>query len=294
MSAHPLGPSEIYPALATGVSARMINLRTGVRVRVAESGPRDGPPVLMLHGWGASLYAFRHGLELLAAQGFRVIAPDLRGFGLSDHPAHPGAYSLDAYLGDLDALLDALELERLGLVGHSMGGGLSLRFALKNPDRLYALALINPTGLVHATPLSVTRVAPVWVAEAIGEHMVPRWLIRVILERVAYGDPSRLTPRDIEEYWAPTQIPGYTRTVRRTASEFDWTPLSEGEAQSLSVPTAVVLGTSDRLVWHAGPAARRLRGAGVHEVRGGHCVHEERPDEVFRILGDLFSRRATG
>src|SRR6476660_5064056 len=106
MTVHPLSPAEMYPASATGVSATMISLRTGVRVRVLSSGPPTGPVVLMLHGWAASVYTFRHGLGLLPKRGLRTIAVDLRGFGLSDHPSGPGAYSLTSYLADLDALVD--------------------------------------------------------------------------------------------------------------------------------------------------------------------------------------------
>ena len=59
-----LSAAEIYPAGVAGVTTRMIDLSTGVRVRVVESGPSSGPPIVMLHGWGASLYMFRHALAL--------------------------------------------------------------------------------------------------------------------------------------------------------------------------------------------------------------------------------------
>jgi pimeloyl-ACP methyl ester carboxylesterase len=274
----------MYPASAPGVSSRFIQLGTGVQVRVAESGPANGAPVVLLHGWGASLYTFRHALESLPRAGFRAIAVDLRGFGLSGHPDTPRAFSLDAYLDDLDALADALALKRFALIGHSMGGGLALRYSLSRSNHVAALALINPTGLVHATALVLVRVAPRWVVESIGESLVPRWLVNVILQRVAFGDASRVTTRDVEEYWAATQIDGYMRAVRRTAAEFDWSPLTGQEARSLTVPALVVLGTRDVLVRNAAPSARGLSGASIAEVSGGHCVHEERPGEVYGLI----------
>jgi pimeloyl-ACP methyl ester carboxylesterase len=294
MTVRPLTPAEMYPASAAGVSATHVALATGVRVRVASSGPRAGPVILMLHGWAASLYTFRHAFELLPARGFRTIAVDLRGFGLSDRPSDPDAYSLAAYLADLDALVDVLELGRFSLVGHSMGGGLSLQFALRHADRLKALALINPTELVAIPALLAMRAAPRPLVESLGERLVPRWLVKLILEHVAFADASCVTPRDVEEYWAPTQLPGFIRAVRRTVAEFDWTPLSKENAAALSVPATVVLGSEDRLVRRAKPAALRLAGADVHELTGGHCVHEERPAEVYDLLGSFVERCVTG
>jgi pimeloyl-ACP methyl ester carboxylesterase len=274
----------MYPANVAAVASRFIELRTGIRVRVAESGRSDAPPVLLLHGWGASLYTFRHALDLLPQRGFRVIAADMRGFGLSDRPSSSNAYGLDAYVADLEALIDALHLERFALGGHSMGGGLSLRFALRRPERLTSLVLINPTGLIPTTPMLVVRVAPRPIAEAIGARLTPRWLVEIVLKRIAFGDASLVTPRDVDEYWAPTQIPGYIRAVRRTASEFDWSALDTEEAGSLAVPSIVILGTEDRLVRHPRAAAGRLRGASIREIVGGHCVHEEDAAEVYRAV----------
>jgi pimeloyl-ACP methyl ester carboxylesterase len=292
MSGTLLGPDEMYPASATGVSVRMIDLPTGVRVRVAERGPDRGMPVVMLHGWGASLYTFRHAFESLPARGIRVIAPDLRGFGLSTRPAQTSAYSMDSYIADLESLIEALELDRPALGGHSMGGGIALRYALRWPQRVRALALFAPTGLVPATALFPLRAMPRFAVEAIGERLVPRWMVEWILRHAAFGNVSRLTARDVDEYWAPTQIPGFIRAVRRTASEFDWDPVSDQEAGSLAVPAAVVLGTGDRLIRNAGAAARRLAGAEVRELSGGHCIHEERPGEVYEFIGGHLLRQA--
>jgi pimeloyl-ACP methyl ester carboxylesterase len=209
----------------------------------------------------------------------------MRGFGLSDRPSSSNAYRLDAYLGDLDALIDALELERFALGGHSMGGGLSLHFALRRPERLTSLTLINPTALVATRPMLAVRITPRFVAEAIGERLTPRWVVEMILKRIAFGDASRVAPRDVDEYWSPTQIPGFVRAVRRTASEFDWDPISGDDARSLATPSIVLLGTNDRLVRNPDAAADRLRGATILKISGGHCVHEERPTEVYRAVG---------
>src|SRR5678816_822169 len=132
----------MFPAFAPHIAVRTVALKSGVRLRVAESGPSDGRPVVMLHGWGASLYMYRHALDRFPRAGIRGIAVDLRGYGLSDKPAADDSYSLNAYCADLDALLDELQLPTASLVGQSMGGGLALRYALAQPARVSTLTLI--------------------------------------------------------------------------------------------------------------------------------------------------------
>lgn len=282
-----LSTAELYPAGVPGVTTYMVTLPTGVRLRVVESGPSDGPPVLMLHGWGASLYMFRHAVALLPAQGFRAIAVDLRGYGLSDHPLARGSYSLDAYVADIEALYRALGIEHASLIGQSMGGAIALHFALRNPDLVDRLVLINPVGLVSIGWVMLMRGIPRILMERLGRRVLPRWLTRFILTQIAYGDASLVTPRDVDENWVPTQRPGFVRAVRASIGEFDWRPLVAEAAASLRPPTLVVLGTRDRVVRHARAAAERLRGARILSLDGGHCVHEERPVEVYAAIAEF-------
>ncbi|HEY7395474.1 MAG TPA: alpha/beta hydrolase [Gemmatimonadaceae bacterium] len=280
----------MFPAGAPDISTRMLRLSTGVQLRVAESGPADGVPLVMLHGWGASLYMFRHGFERLPSLGVRAIAVDLRGYGLSDHPWQRGSYSLAAYSSDLMALLDALELERPALLAQSMAGGLSLHFALAHPDRVRGLALVNPSSLVTIPWTNAMRIIPRVAMNVAGERLIPRRLVALILRRMAYGDASKVSTRDIDEYWAPTQIPGFARALRGAIAEFDWRPLTTSEAASLAVPSVVILGLQDHVIRSARGAAERLNGAQVFSLPGGHCVHEEDPDTVYPLIADFLDR----
>lgn len=280
-----LAPKQLYPSGDEQVSSCFITLSTGVTVRIAESGPKDGVAALLLHGWGGSLYMFRHGLERLPAFGIRSIAVDLRGYGLSDKPVRRGAYTLDAYCADVDALLDALELPRVALIGQSMGGGIALQYAASRPHRVTRLALINPIGLVPVAYALLVRSAPRFLSSIAGRRMVPRSLIALILRRIAYGDASHVTERDVDEYWAPTQLAGYVYAAHGCLREFEWGPLRPAQTVKIASPAAVILGTADRLVRRAEAAAARLPGATVHVLDGGHCVHEEDPDVVYGIIG---------
>jgi pimeloyl-ACP methyl ester carboxylesterase len=286
-----LSLAEIYPAGVAGVTTRTIRLSSGVHVRVSESGPRHGPPVLMLHGWGASLFMFRHALALLPAHGFRAIAVDLRGYGLSDIPLAAGSYALDAYLGDLDALFESLGIERATIIGQSMGGGVALHFALRHPARVKRLVLINPVGLVSIGWVSLVRLVPQMLMEGLGRRALPRWLTRFILRHIAFGDGSLVTERDVDENWTPTQRPGFIHAIRSAIDEFDWSPIPESSASALRVPTLVIVGTKDRVIRHARESAERLNGARVLTMTGGHCVHEEHPTEVYGAITEFIGPR---
>jgi pimeloyl-ACP methyl ester carboxylesterase len=287
----PLSPDQLFPAHSTDIEQRFVELPSGIRLRIAEAGPPDGDPVVLVHGWGASLYMYRHALDALPRLGKRTVAVDLRGFGLSSRVPRRGAYSLDEYIADLLSLLDLLELSRPALVGQSMGGGLALRFALRHEARVSRLVLINPSSLVPLRFLPVVRTLPRAVVAALGARLVPRWAVAFTLRRVAYGDANVVTEQDVDEYWSPTQLPGYTAAARSALSDFDWSVVSDAEALALAVPTLVMLGKSDRLIANNEHAARRLSGAQVRSLTGGHCVHEENPREAYRVIGEFLDAR---
>jgi pimeloyl-ACP methyl ester carboxylesterase len=115
--------------------------------------------------------------------------------------------------------------------------------------------------------------------------------VEFLLRHVAYGDPTKPTDRDVDEYWAPTQLPGFVPAARLALSEFEWGPLTDSEAESLSVPSAVILGMNDRLIRDAGPAAKRLLSTEVYSVAGGHSALEENPGEVYVIATDFLTAR---
>jgi pimeloyl-ACP methyl ester carboxylesterase len=92
----------------------------GVTLEVVDEG--RGEPVLLLHGFPDSAALWRHQIPALVEAGYRVIAPDLRGFGESDRPADPAAYAMPVLIADVLGLLKALDVERAAVVGHDWGG----------------------------------------------------------------------------------------------------------------------------------------------------------------------------
>jgi len=108
---------------------------------VAEIG--SGPPVVMLHGWPDSWHLWREQMVALANCGRRVIAPDLRGFGESDHPEAIEEYSMSKLIGDVGALMDEFKIERATVVGHDWGAALAWLFATFVPERVERLAVVS-------------------------------------------------------------------------------------------------------------------------------------------------------
>ena len=113
----------------------------GVELAVLDQG--EGPAVLLLHGFPDSARLWRHQIPTLVDAGFRVVAPDLRGFGDSDKPADIEAYRVGKSVGDLTSVLDALEIERAHVVGHDWGAGVAWAMALMAPDRVDKLAVLS-------------------------------------------------------------------------------------------------------------------------------------------------------
>ena len=113
----------------------------GISMHVAEAG--EGFPVLFCHGFPELWYSWRHQLHGLAAEGFRAIAPDQRGYGDTDAPAAVGAYSIHHLVGDLTGLLDALSIEKVVVVGHDWGGIVAWQMALLAPHRVERVVGVN-------------------------------------------------------------------------------------------------------------------------------------------------------
>ncbi len=133
-----------------GVHFRMVKTN-GVTLRVAEAG--KGPLVVLVHGWPESWYSWRHQIPALAAAGYHVIAPDLRGYGGSDRPPAVEDYDIEHLSGDIVGLLDALGEKRAVLIGHDWGAIVTWNTVLLHPDRFSAMiAMSVPNGGRAAGP----------------------------------------------------------------------------------------------------------------------------------------------
>jgi pimeloyl-ACP methyl ester carboxylesterase len=278
----------MFPAGVAGLTTRTLSMRSGLQVRLLEAGPASGAPLVLVHGWGACIYTFRRAVPALARSGRRVLAFDLRGHGLSDKPVGRGKYTLDALCGDLRGLMDAAGIYRADLLGHSLGGGVVLHFALAHPERIRRLVLAAPVGLTSIRLPAIGHFLTPRFTDRFARYLTPRWLTDFLL-RSTYGKPSRVTDRDVDEYWAPSQFPDYYRAARALLEEFDWDAVAAPRLASMSCRTLVILSGADRLIRGAEGPATAIRNATVVTLEGaGHLGVEECADEFNRmVLGFL-------
>ena len=183
----------------------------------------------MLHGWGASLYMFRHALAMLPPRGFRAIAVDLRGYGLSDHPTARGrVLARRIPRRPRRAARRARDCDRVALMGQSMGGGLALHYALRRSRARYA-PRADQSGGARADRLGVTLMRR---RSATRDGRARRAARSALARRASSCGTSRtatrrcVTERDVDENWAPTQLPGFVHAVRAAIAEFDWRAVS--------------------------------------------------------------------
>ena len=137
-------------------SSRSISAN-GIEIFLLEQG--EGPLVLLCHGWPELSYSWRHQIQALAAAGFHVVAPDMRGFGRTSAPAEIDAYSIFDHVGDMVALVAALGEKQAAIVGHDWGASVAWHAALFRPDVFSAVAgmSVPPPSRGRVRPLDILR-----------------------------------------------------------------------------------------------------------------------------------------
>lgn len=187
-----------------------------VRLYVEELG--TGPPVLLLHGLGESIFTWHEILPALAAR-HRVIALDLKGFGRSDKP-DDGAYSADDQAALVARFIVERDLRDLTVIGHSFGGTVALRTALAEgiagTDRIRRIAVIGAPALPGSTPRYFDAVRAPAVPDLALAAMSPELVARLLL-REAMGGKVTPSDKDIEGYAAPYRDPAAAQAFLTTA-----------------------------------------------------------------------------
>ena len=178
--------------------ASQIVMVHGMPVHLRDEG--SGPPLVLLHGTGASLHTWDGWAERLR-DSFRVVRFDLPGFGLTG-PHVEDDYRIAAYVDFLTAVLDTLGLERVHLAGNSLGGFIAWRFALAHPERVGRLVLVDASGAPVSIPGGspiVFRLARVPLLNQIFTVVTPRSVLEMSLRDV-YADDHRVTQALVDRY----------------------------------------------------------------------------------------------
>ncbi|WP_201495350.1 alpha/beta fold hydrolase [Rubrivivax sp. A210] len=272
-----------------------IDLR-GQLVHLRDEGPREDPlPLVLLHGTADSLHTWEGWVRALKGRR-RVIRLDLPGFGLTGPYTGQyaaGDYSGDAYARFLVNLLDALNIQRAVLVGHSLGGEVAWRTALFAPQRVAALVLVDASGLAGDHEPAGLKLARLPVLGHALEWILPRGLVEASLAE-AYGDPAKVTPELVERYFQLTLRDGnrgaLIRRLRAAAPGADAERLP-----TLKQPTLILWGERDRLIPPAVGRQFQERIAGSHLVvldGLGHLPQQEDPAASVKPLQDFLAAAA--
>lgn len=271
------------------VHSRIVEV-DGLNLHYLEAG--SGAPVLLLHGWPTNAQLWRHALPQVGATR-RAIALDLPGFGASSKPLDV-SYSFRFFDRVLTGFLDALELERVGLVVHDLGGPIGLHWAVSNRSRLTELVLLNTLAFPEMS----------WAVKVfVACSLVPglRSLIssqRGIAGAMRFGvqDKSRINAEVAEIYQAPFRTREARRALIKTAHGLHpggFRTIAEGLG-AIDVPVRVIYGERDRILPDVATTMARVaevlpqtRVTGIPDC--GHFLQEDRPEEVAALLAEFLS-----
>jgi pimeloyl-ACP methyl ester carboxylesterase len=247
----------------------------GQRIHLRDTGPRDKPAVIMLHGFASSLHTWEPWAQSLSAT-HRVITLDLPGSGLST-PDPTGDYSDPRSIETLAAILDQLNLKQVSLIGHSMGGKIAWKFAAKYPELVTKLVLVSPDGFIP--PGSIIGKPPtVPLSMQMMRFVLPKSMLKSSLA-VAFGDPTAFPPSLVTRYYDMMLAPGSRAALLARlaqATPVDPVPL----LKSISTPTLLVWGENDRMIPFTNSADYLATLPNVKLANFptlGHVPHEEAP-----------------
>ncbi len=256
-------------------------------VFVQDSGPRDAPVIVLLHGFGSSLQTWDEWAPALE-KNWRVLRLDIPGFGLSG-PAVNNDYSDAADVARVIALLDQLGLQQVTMAGHSMGGRIAWNLAAAHPERVSRLVLLSPDGFPGpGAQNDNTYDVPPWLG--LMKYSLPRWVLRMGGVAPAFADDSQLTPPLMQRYHDMVLAPGVrTAMLERMRQTRNSDP--SARLQSIQVPVLLLWGEKDAFIpvsnaqdyLKAMPQAKLVTLPSV-----GHVLHEEAPHaSVQAVLGFL-------
>ena len=181
----------------------------GIRLHVAQAGPADGPLVILLHGFPEFWYGWRRQIEPLARAGYRVWAPDQRGYNLSDKPQGLAAYDIAELARDVVGLIDASGRQKCFLVGHDWGAAVAWTVAQSYPERIEKLAILNvphPAVMFRTLRSSPAQLRKSWYMFFFQIPLLPEAMLRTndwagaveMLRRSSL--PGSFTEQDFEQY----------------------------------------------------------------------------------------------
>lgn len=264
----------------------------GVRVHFQEAGPRDAPPLILIHGFCASTHVWRDSFLPLAENGFRVIVPDLLGYGFSEKP-RAADYTFNAQARMIVGLMDYLGIESATLVGSSYGGAVAATCALDFPEKVSRLVLIG--AVINDEPVR-QPMARLATAPLIGDLITPFMVDSERLSRWRQkkkiwspGSPLVFDEERIVARHRPLRSSSAHRAVLRTLRNWSANRIQE-EARNITQPTLLVWGDHDNEIPLRNGEILQALMPDARLVIFHHCGHlpqEEYPQKFVELVADF-------
>ncbi len=284
----------VQPGQLTDSDSQFIEIN-GLSVHIKTMG-KGGPVIVLLHGFGASLFSWHAVMEPLSQDGM-VIAYDRTAFGLTERPMTwkgQNPYGPQASVDQLLGLLDFYNVQKAVLVGNSAGGMVAMQFYLQHPDRVQGLILVDPA--VYEGGGGPSWLRPFYNTPQMN-HLGPL-IVRSIqtsgiqLLKTAWYDQSKITPETMAGYTKPLQVDNWDRALWyfTAASQPSGLPARLSE---FDLPVLVITGDTDKII----PTADSIRLAGalpnaklIIIPLAGHVPHEEQPALFMQAVNDYLHR----
>ena len=271
-----------------------IHAINGHQINAVEEGPPNRQVALLVHGWSSSWYAMSPLIGLLS-QRFRAIAIDLPGYGES--PPLPERVTIPAYVDVLADFVETVTDSPIVLVGHSMGGMISLTMALQHPALIERMVLIDPTISGRLSQYINLFVSPITILERFGlgsliVSAVERTMIGItdrIMRPASFAERSGITRKELLRLQADVRRPGQGRTRAECFFAMRENDL-RGRLGRIETPALVLWGAEDNTVplRDAGVVADEWPGADLRIIpKAGHWPHFETPDAVRRQVASF-------
>ncbi len=279
----------------------------GIRLHVVQSGPVDGPLVILLHGFPEFWYGWSKQIPALAAAGYRVWAPDQRGYNLSDKPKGIDAYTLDRLAADILGLIDASGRDKVFLIGHDWGAAVTWWTALKYPERLTKIAVLNvphPVVMNRILRASFAQLRKSWYIFFFQIPWLPETLVRIndwragVQTLKASGRADTFSEADFDRYREAWAQPGaYTAMLNWYRALVQRRPNVRLSSVRITVPTLLIWGVQDVALSRemAQPSIDLCDdGRLVFIEEATHWVQHDEPAQVNQLLLEFLATKAPG
>ncbi|KZB86020.1 alpha/beta fold hydrolase [Amycolatopsis regifaucium] len=274
-----------------------------VLLHVETDGPEDGPPALFLHGWPDLWFTFEPQMTALAERGYRILAPDQRGYGLSSKPATVADYEMPRLVNDMVLLIERQNAAPVHLVGHDWGGAVAWAVTIERPDLVRSLTIVNcphPNVFAEALTRKPTQLLRSWYMMAfqipgLAETILGARGGAVLATMLEHG--ARLSEADLDRHRAVWRHPGTIQRPLFWYRALFRTMLRSSRATpdpTVRVPTQIIWGRRDGALGKhlAKPSAALCDRSELHWLDTRHWPHREQPKHVTELLAAWFAQHA--